>query len=233
MMLARNLTVQKHETYVLKNISISLSEGEALAVVGHSGAGKTTLLKTLAGIINSISDTLEISGTLQFPSPRFGMIFQDSKSSLNPLRTVYSSFKKLRTIAPHIHIDDEVIHKSLRNVDLPATKELLSSYPQQLSGGMAQRIMLAMVLACGYDWILADEISSSLDRKHEMEILQLLKKHTKALVLVTHRMHLITQFCSKILVLHNGEQVIIGTTQEVLTKKHPYIQSLFYDSLQK
>ena len=233
MILARDLSVQQNKTYILKNINISLSEGEALAVVGHSGAGKTTLLKTLAGITNSVSHSLKVSGTLQFPSPRFGMIFQDSKSCLNPLCTIYSSFKKLSSIATHIYIDDEVIHSSLSNVHLEASKSLLSSYPQQLSGGMAQRIMLAMVLACGYDWILADEISSSLDKEHEMKILQLLKRYSKALILVTHRMYLIKKFCSKILILHHGKPIMIGSVQEVLRSKNVYIKSLFYNSLQK
>lgn len=231
MKILENLSVNKGEQRLLVNINLELLPGDRLAIVGASGAGKSTLLKALAGILD---DEFSISGSISRPVPRFGMVFQDPQSCLNPLRTVRNSFKLLEKLPSNkaIRMSREKIADILSRVNLRAEKKLLSSYPQQLSGGMAQRIMVALILASGYDWILADEVSSSLDMEHERSLLMLLTEQARTLVLVTHRIYLLRQFCNKVLALEEGRQVFTGTVADFFSSRIPGIRKLLENSLQ-
>ncbi len=223
------LSVYAEHKTILENISLDIEEGDRLAIIGPSASGKSTLLKVLAGVLDT--EQFRIEGRIQNPVRRYGMIFQEPKACLNPIRSVEASFYSLNKIPSVPRIDAARIKKYLSLVKLPTEKTFLKLLPHQLSGGMAQRVMVALILACDYTWILADEVSSSLDKEHENSLLSLLHEHASTVLMVTHRIYLLKRFCNKVLYLDKGRQEYYGSVDDMYLSKE--VQSFVGSSLQK
>ena len=223
------------------DLSLDLKEGEILGIVGESGAGKSITGAAILGLIPSPGKLS--SGTISFKGQRIdlnpklmrgskiSMIFQDPLVSLNPLRRIGDQL--IETIQTHSPCSSAEAFKraikSLEEVGIDPSR--FDAYPHTFSGGMRQRVVIALALAPGPAVIVADEPTTSLDVSNQDQVLKLLKKLCKekktSVILVTHDMGVIFQTTDRVAVLYGGRLVEIGVTREVLKNPtHPYTQSL-------
>jgi peptide/nickel transport system ATP-binding protein len=234
---------------VLKNINLSIKEGESIAIVGESGSGKTTLGKSLLGL-NPLSQTVVESGEIiyknnnllslsetslnRFRGKEIGMIFQDPLTSLNPTMSVGNQV--LETIIKHdAKLDKKEAKKRVIKLfewlGINNAEERFNHYPHQFSGGMRQRVVIAIALAPRPKILIADEPTSALDATIQIQILDLLKKIQEELkmsiILITHDLSLISCFTTKTVVMYRGEIVEEAETKTLLSDpKHPYTKKL-------
>tara|TARA_B110000046_G_scaffold167489_1_gene185194 strand:- start:70 stop:1023 length:954 start_codon:yes stop_codon:yes gene_type:complete len=241
----RNISVTFKTRYgilkALDNLSLNVKKGEILGLVGESGAGKSMTGAAILGLIDApgqlssgeifykdecISDAPE---TVR--GHEISMIFQDPLMSLNPLRKIGDQL--VETILTHMNISkSEAIKKAkngLKEVGIDPSR--LNSYPHTFSGGMRQRVVIALALAPEPSLIIADEPTTALDVSVQAQILDLLKKLCKergtSIILVTHDMGVIAETTDRVGVLYAGRLAEIGNTREVLTDpKHPYTKGL-------
>ncbi len=225
--------------HAVRDLSFSVNQGEMVGVVGESGSGKSITNLALMGILadNSIvsaqSMNFEGKELLSLSENKFrtlrgfemSMIFQDPMTALNPFLTV--EFQLIETILAH----EKISHKEAKNralellslVGIPSPKDRLKSYPFELSGGMAQRVMIAMAISCNPKLLIADEPTTALDVTIQKQILNLIKmlqeKNNMAVILVTHDLGVVAQYSERLQVMYAGECVEAGITSEVL--KHP------------
>lgn len=230
----------------LNGINLDVKPGEVFGIVGETGCGKTItglsvlrLLPKTASISGKIffkeRDLLSLSGN-EIESIRgreIAMIFQDPNSSLNPVFSIGEQIT--RVLRQHLHIDHrEAIQRAretLEAVGLPDVNRVMASYPHQLSGGMQQRTMIAMALACRPDLLIADEPTTALDVTIQAQILRLLrdlqKKYNLAIVFITHNLGVVAQMCDRLAVFYAGRVVEVGATKDVfLNASHPYTKGL-------
>jgi oligopeptide/dipeptide ABC transporter ATP-binding protein len=228
-------------------ISYTLERGKTLGIVGESGSGKSVSSLALIGLLAENSATRAQEVTLQGRSllgltpkewqkirgPKIAMIFQDPMTSLNPCYTIEAQL--LETL--HAHFDLDRTQARLRAIDLlkkvgiPAPEQRMKSYPHELSGGMAQRVMIALAIACEPDVLIADEPTTALDVTVQAQILELLKTIQKqngmAMLLITHDLALVSESSDQLAVMYAGQIVEIGATSEVLSRpRHPYTLAL-------
>lgn len=233
------------DVHVLKNVDLTLNEGEIVALVGESGCGKTTLGKIITGLLEKTTGTIKYMGkevtTLSKEEQKefrraVQFIQQDSYAALNPVKTIYQSlylpikqnFKKLkRSEINHL------IEEYLSMVGLNPPEQFLSKYPHQLSGGQRQRILIARVLSLKPKLIVADEPISMVDVSLRLSILNLLgelnKKLNVSIVYITHDLSTVRYVVDegKIAVMYLGEIVEFGNVNEVICHpKFPYTQAL-------
>jgi oligopeptide/dipeptide ABC transporter ATP-binding protein len=230
----------------LNGITLEVRRGEIFGVVGETGCGKTItglsilrLLPKSARVEGSI--TFEDRDLLAVPASemesirggKIAMIFQDPTSSLNPVFTIGEQIA--RVIRQHLNVDSTkaraYAEESLSAVGLPDVKRVMTSYPHQLSGGMQQRAMIAMALACKPSLLIADEPTTALDVTIQAQILKLLRDLQKqfdlSIVLITHNLGVVAQTCDRLAVLYAGRVAEMGTTREIFNDpKHPYTQGL-------
>jgi dipeptide transport system ATP-binding protein len=226
--------------HAVRDLSFTLNQGEMLGVVGESGSGKSITNLAMMGIL---PDTAVVSAasmnfegkellTLSESKKRLirgkemSMIFQDPMTALNPFLTV--EFQLVETILQHEKISkkaaiDRAI-ELLTLVGIPSPKERLGSYPFELSGGMAQRVMIAMAISCNPKLLIADEPTTALDVTIQKQILNLIKmlqeKNNMAVILVTHDLGVVAQYSERVQVMYAGEVVEQGLTSEVLKNPH-------------
>lgn len=233
--------------HAVRDLSFYLQTGEMLGVVGESGSGKSITNLALMGILpdNAIvsAKTLTINGKELLPLPekekrairgkQMSMIFQDPMTALNPFLTV--EFQLVETILEHENISKKTARERalelLTIVGIPSPKERLRAYPFELSGGMAQRVMIAMAISCNPQILIADEPTTALDVTIQKQILSLLKtlqkKNNMAIILVTHDLGLVSEYSDRIQVMYAGEIVESGLTSQVLTHpRHHYTRGL-------
>ena len=247
----KNLVVEfpsRHGTLrALDGISFEISPGEILGVVGESGAGKSL---TGASIIRLLEppgrvasgeiilkgqriDNLSNDQMRSIRGRKIGAIFQDPLTSLNPL---YSIGKQLtETIQTHIPMSDAQARQRaialLQDTGIPAAAERIDHYPHQFSGGMRQRVVIALALAAEPELIVADEPTTALDVSIQAQIIGLLKNICKqkgaAVMLITHDMGVIAETCDRVAVMYAGRIVEIGPVQQVIHQpQHPYTVGL-------
>lgn len=230
----------------LNGVSLEIPRGEIFGIVGETGCGKTItglsvlrLLPKSANLRGKIlfdgQDLLALSSS-EMEAVRGGqiaMIFQDPSSSLNPVFTIGAQIE--RVIRQHLKLDAAAAHKqaaeSLTAVGLPDVERVLGSYPHQLSGGMQQRVMIAMALSCRPSLLIADEPTTALDVTIQAQILRVLRDLQKqfdlSIMLITHNLGVIAQTCDRLAVLYAGRVAESGPTREIFTNpQHPYTRGL-------
>lgn len=231
----------------VKGVSFSLKKGETLAIVGESGSGKsvtalsiTRLVPTPPAIYQGGSicfngtDLLALSENelRKFRGGRISYVFQEASTSLNPVYSIRSQIaESLRLHRPEIKDIDTEIIEWLDIVGISNPKERLHSYPHQLSGGMQQRVMIAMALCTRPDLLIADEPTTALDVTIQAQILEKLKelqqKLSMAMIIVTHNFAIIRGLAHNVAVMHEGRIVEYGKTDNLLyNPQHPYTKGL-------
>ena len=243
-----HLSLTRGESLILDDISFALRRGGTLGLVGESGAGKSTIALTLIGLLRAPEVGLEGRVTLDgagdvlaadearwlsLRGRRVAMIFQDASSALNPCFTIG---KQLMTPLRRVMgLSRREAKKRaialLESVGLNDAPARLSAYPHQLSGGMQQRVMIAIALACDPDLLLADEPTSALDVTIQAQIIRLLLEVSRAraasCIFVLHDLALASQCCDDIVVLYGGQVMESGPSSIVLRDpKHPYTRAL-------
>ncbi|WP_373101219.1 MULTISPECIES: dipeptide ABC transporter ATP-binding protein [Pasteurellaceae] len=228
-------------------ISLHIDEGEVLGIVGESGSGKSVSSLAVMGLIDYpgrvsadelVFDrrdllTLSEKERRQLVGAEVSMIFQDPMTSLNPCYSV--GFQIMEALKVHQggsrKSRRERAIELLRLVGIPAPESRLSVYPHQLSGGMSQRVMIAMAIACKPKLLIADEPTTALDVTIQAQIMDLLldlqKKENMALMLITHDLALVAQAAQRIIVMYAGQIVEEGRADAIFTTpRHPYTQAL-------
>ena len=231
----------------IDNISFDIAPGEILGVVGESGAGKSLTGASIIGLLEppgriasgevllegSRIDNLSNDQLRHIRGRKIGAIFQDPLTSLNPL---YSVGKQLtETIQAHLPVSNAEARKRaidlLKDTGIPAAEQRIDHYPHQFSGGMRQRVVIALALAAEPKLIVADEPTTALDVSIQAQIISLLKNICKnrgaAVMLITHDMGVIAETCDRVAVMYAGRIVEIGPVHEVINNpSHPYTAGL-------
>lgn len=231
----------------LSDFDLSVSRGESLAIVGESGCGKSIAASSLAGLIPSAArltaghiefDGERISGAAEpvwrrLRGRRIAMVFQDPMSALNPVVTIGGQLVEAVRAHQRITVAQarDAARVMLEKVKLPDPQKLLECYPHQLSGGMLQRVMIAIAICNNPDVLLADEPTTALDASVQHEILELLRSLQRdmsmALVLITHDLGVVAQWSDRVIVMYAGRKVEEGKTAELLRHPlHPYTRAL-------
>jgi peptide/nickel transport system ATP-binding protein len=228
-------------------LSLSIAEGEVLGVVGESGAGKTLTGSAIIGLLEPPGriaggeirfdgrriDNLPPEAMRRIRGKEIGAIFQDPLTSLNPLYTVGRQL--IETIRVHLDLDAGAARGRalalLREVGIPGAERRIEHYPHQFSGGMRQRVVIALALAAKPRLVIADEPTTALDVSIQAQIIALLKRlcreHGTAVMLVTHDMGVIAETAHRVAVMYAGRIVEMGTLREVVqSPKHPYTVGL-------
>ena len=239
-----NLTIinqkSKEQTILVKGINLSIPQGKIVGIVGESGSGKSLTMKSLMGILpkglEASYDRFEMDGK-QVHNPKvlpLSMIFQDPMTSLNPLRTVGFHLREvLRRFQPKLTKEERevAILEMLDKVGISNPELRLKQFPFEFSGGMRQRIMIAMALLTKPDMLIADEPTTALDVTIQAQILALLKELQEQLgltvVIVSHDFSVIAGICDQVYVMRNGLVVEHAPVDTIFAQSlHPYTQSL-------
>jgi peptide/nickel transport system ATP-binding protein len=231
----------------LDDITFNIAPGEILGVVGESGAGKSLTGASIIGLLEPPGriaagqillegeriDNLSHAQMRHIRGRKIGAIFQDPLTSLNPLYTVGRQLTE--TIQAHLPLDGTQALKRaielLEDTGIPAAAERIGHYPHQFSGGMRQRVVIALALAAEPRLIVADEPTTALDVSIQAQIIQLLKRICKdrgaAVMLITHDMGVIAETCDRVAVMYAGRIAEIGPVHEVINQPaHPYSMGL-------
>lgn len=249
----QNLRVSFHtyagEVRAVRGVSFHLNEGETLAFVGESGCGKTVTAKAVMRLLFPPQAEIKEDSVIRFRDKDViamgkddlrnyrgndvSMIFQDPMTSLNPTMTVGKQI--MESLMLHRGLDKKAAHEEaihmLETVRIPDAKVRVDEYPHQMSGGMRQRVMIAMALSCNPDLLIADEPTTALDVTTQAQIMELLadlqKKSGASIILVTHDLGVVAKYADRIQVMYAGQIVESGTAREVFyDAKHPYTWAL-------
>lgn len=235
------------EVQAVRGVSFSINQGEIYGMVGESGCGKSVIASSILRMVpppgeitagSIVFEGEEIIGLSDkkmrtIRGKRISMIFQDPTTSLNPVFTVGKQI--IKVIHQHTDLNrDETSRRALqllKDVDLPDPKRIINTYPHQLSGGMQQRVMIAIALAANPQLLIADEPTTALDVTIQAQILELLTHIRKdrgiAILLITHNLGVVAENCDRVGVLYAGKLVEEGTVKEFFDQSlHPYSHGL-------
>ena len=233
--------------YAVNGVNLQIKKGTTLGLVGETGAGKTTVAKGIMRIIPNPPGRI-VSGEILFEGENLlakdeaemrkirgneiSMIFQDPMTSLNPVMTVGDQIAEV--IAIHQNLDKkgakEKAKEMLEMVGIPAERE--GEYPHQFSGGMKQRVVIAIALACNPQLLIADEPTTALDVTIQAQVLDMMTslkdKMDTSMLLITHDLGVVAQICDNVAIMYAGEVVEYGNLHEVFkSTAHPYTEGLF------
>ena len=232
----------------VNGLSFSMELGETLGIVGESGSGKSVTALSIMRLIASPPGRIEAGEVLfkgqdllklgeaqmrQIRGNKISMIFQDPMTSLNPVLTIGDQIAE--TIVLHQHkTNQEARERAIDMLDLvriPEARKRLNDYPHQFSGGMRQRVMIAMALACDPELLIADEPTTALDVTIQAQILDLMrdlqKRLNSAIIMITHDLGVVAEVCERVLVMYGGNMVEYGTADQIFNDpKHPYTWGL-------
>lgn len=237
-------------------VSFSLYEGEVLGIVGESGCGKSVTSLSIMGLIPSPPGKI-VGGEILFQERRangkqfddlvrvnkkrlrqirgnqIAMIFQEPMTSLDPLFTIGDQI--IEVLKNHRKISKKDAREKaielIQSVGIPRAEEIVADYPHQLSGGMRQRVMIAMAMACDPEILIADEPTTALDVTIQAQILDLMKKLNRekgtAIIMITHDLGVVAEMCDRVIVMYAGKVVEEGPVRTILKDpKHPYTKGL-------
>lgn len=257
-LVVRNLNVafrqqDAPEVQAVRQLSFSLRRGETLAIVGESGSGKSVTALALMRLLDAASSEVNSEGLWLRRRNRqvialneqtdaemrrvrgadLAMIFQEPMTSLNPVFTIGEQIAESLRLHQGLGREEALraAKKMLDQVRIPQAEEMLSRYPHQLSGGMRQRVMIAMALSCRPAVLIADEPTTALDVTIQAQILQLIavlqKEMAMGVIFITHDMGVVADIADRVLVMYRGEAVETGSVEEIFrSPQHPYTQSL-------
>lgn len=231
----------------VRGVNIEIKSGEILGIVGESGSGKSVLMKSVIGILpeNAKIDSGEVNfeekNILNLSSremrkikgKEIAMIFQDPMTALNPLKKIGDHI--IEVLVRHKGVNKKIARKMaidvLKDVGIPMPEKRIDQYPHEFSGGMRQRVLIAMALACDPKLLIADEPTTALDVTIQAQILELLKslkdKNNMSIILITHDLGVVASLCNRIAVMYGGLIMEEGTTEEIFYfSKHPYTKAL-------
>ena len=231
----------------IDDVSFDIAKGEVLGVVGESGAGKSVTGLAVIGLIDPPGrmtggeihlaglriDNLAPEALRRIRGKRIGMIFQDPLTSLNPLYRVGDQL--VETIRTHLDLSENSARRRaielLAEVGIPAPEKRIDGYPHEFSGGMRQRVVIALAICAEPELIIADEPTTALDVSVQAQIIALIKRlgrdHGTAVMLVTHDMGVIAETCDRVAVMYAGRIAEIGPVQAVVRHPlHPYAKGL-------
>jgi oligopeptide/dipeptide ABC transporter ATP-binding protein len=239
-------TGQGRTVYALRGVDLDIAPGEILAVVGESGSGKSVTGLSILGLHGKtatvtgealMADTnllaLDAEALRAYRGRRIAMIFQEPMTALNPVFTV--GYQLFEILGLHAGLKGEAAERRaielFQKVGIPEPALRLKSYPFQLSGGMRQRILIAMAIAAGPELIIADEPTTALDVTIQAQILRLLREINEtektAIMFITHDLGIVAKLAHRVAVMYAGEIVELGTVAEIFeTPRHPYTQAL-------
>ncbi|WP_434309207.1 ABC transporter ATP-binding protein [Hominifimenecus sp. rT4P-3] len=247
----KDLAVEYHAggeiVQAVNGVSFTLNKGETLGLVGETGAGKTTIARSILKILPDPPAKVKggeiyLDGknlfALSEPAMRkirgkqISMIFQDPMTALNPIFTVGEQIAEV--IKLHEKVSrrkaGEMARKMLEMVGIP--EDRFSEYPHQFSGGMKQRVVIAMALACNPQLLLADEPTTALDVTIQAQVLDMMQKLKKELqtsmIMITHDLGIVAEVCDRVAIVYAGEIVEMGTAWDIFQDaRHPYTEGLF------
>jgi len=248
----RNLKVEYHTdnavVHAVNDLTLTIKKGQTLGIVGETGAGKTTIAKSIMRVLPEMQarvksgeiilqgeDLMKLSekNMRKIRGNKIAMIFQDPMTALNPIERVGSQIAE--TIKQHnkklsrLEIKDRAV-AMLETVGIPGDR--LNEYPHQFSGGMKQRVVIALALACNPELLLADEPTTALDVTIQAQVLDVMRdlksKFSTSFILITHDLGIVADFCDSVAVVYAGEVVETGSLEDIYRKPaHPYTVGLF------
>lgn len=249
----KNMRVSYHtyagEVQAVRGVSFDVCEGECVAIVGESGCGKTVTSKSIMGLIQTPPGEIKEGSEIlfngknilkfsekewrQFRGGEASMIFQDPMTSLNPTMKIGKQIAESLTAHRGMRKSEAIKEaaKMLEVVNIPNAEKRVNDYPHQFSGGMRQRAMIAIALACSPKLLIADEPTTALDVTIQAQILNLMKNIQKqfgtSIILITHDLGVVADIAQKIIVMYGGKIIESGLSEEVFyNPKHPYTWSL-------
>ncbi len=240
--LSTRYQTSKGEIHALEDVSFSLNEGESIGIAGESACGKSTLGlsiirmliggKTISGKINfngeSILDLSEQEFDKRYRWKKIAMVFQGAMNSLDPVFTIKEQFVEVLKQHRYEGNFEKVISDAINSVSLD--ESILKKYPHELSGGMKQRVIIAIALILKPKFVIADEPTTALDVLIQAQIVNLLKKLKKdglSIMIITHDLAILSEIADKIGIMYGGQIVEFGSSYDVFKNpKHPYTQGL-------
>lgn len=247
----KNLTIEYSSeneiVHAVNGVSLRLEQGHTLGLVGETGAGKTTIAKAVLRILPELQskivsgeihlegeDLLKLSEKemLKIRGHKVAMIFQDPMTALNPVKRIGDQIKEAVLLHSELS-SSEAKHRAvemLEMVGIPA--ERYNEYPHQFSGGMKQRVVIAMALACDPKLLLADEPTTALDVTIQAQVLEMINelktKLNTAMIMITHDLGVVAQVCDEVAIVYAGEIVEYGSKEDIFDRPaHPYTKGLF------
>ncbi|CCQ98667.1 oligopeptide ABC transporter (ATP-binding protein) [[Clostridium] ultunense Esp] len=240
---------EEKQVNTINGVSFTLNHGETLGIVGESGCGKSVTSLSVMGLLPKENFTIE-EGEIWFDGKNLlemtdeeyckirgkeiAMIFQEPMTSLNPVFTIGNQL--IETIMEHSSLSKKDAFRRgvemLKKVGIPRAEEIMSEYPHRLSGGMRQRVMIAMAMVLNPKLLIADEPTTALDVTIQAQILDLMRSLKKelhtAIIMITHDLGVVAEICDRVAVMYAGEIVEEGGIREIFKNpKHPYTLGLF------
>ena len=241
----------KQKIQAVRGVSLHVDEGDILAIVGESGSGKSVTMKSVMGLLGENADVqadhLELlqkdllsmseKEKRKMRGKDMAMIFQDPMTALNPLKKI--GYHMIEVLRRHQNLSKAEARKvaidMLGKVGIPSAESRMDQYPHEFSGGMRQRVMIAMALCCQPRLLIADEPTTALDVTIQAQVLELMKQLIRdkemSMLMITHDLGVVAEVCEDVAVMYAGRIVEKGTADDVFNHmRHPYTEGLF-DSL--